>query len=231
MSVSLFSSLPPWPGKDAPYASYPGPGMVREPVDPDLEALRAGDDAAFEALIGRYHGPMMRLAMSYLRDRGAAEDAVQETWLTCLSSLDRFEGRSSLKTWIFGILLNVARSRRRKESRILPFASLFRRVGGDGRGPTVDHRRFGSDGLWSAPPDSWSNIPESRLLDRETLDHVRVAIEALPPNQREVVILRDVAGFDADEVCGLLAISAANQRVRLHRGRASVRKRLEEYLT
>ncbi len=227
MSVSLFSSRPPWPeGRSA----YPGPRVVRQPSDPDLEALKSGDEPAFEALIARYHGPMLRLAMSYLRDRGAAEDAVQETWLTCLRTLDRFEGRSALKTWVFGILLNVARSRHRKESRILPFTSLFRRDAGEGRGPTVDQRRFGSDGLWSTPPDSWSNVPESKLLGRETVDQVKAAIEALPAKQREVVILRDVAGFDADEVCGLLSISPANQRVRLHRGRASVRKALEEYL-
>jgi RNA polymerase sigma-70 factor (ECF subfamily) len=227
MSVSLFSGLPPLSQGRSP---YPGPRVVREPIDPDLDALRSGGEAAFEALIGRYHGPMMRLAMTYLRDRGAAEDAVQETWLTCLKSIDRFEGRSSFKTWIFGILLNVARARRRKESRILPFTALLRRVTGEGRGPTVDPHRFGGDGMWSDPPDSWSNIPESRLLDRETIDHVRAAIEVLPTKQREVVILRDVAGFDAAEVCALLAISAANQRVRLHRGRAAVRKVLEEYL-
>jgi RNA polymerase sigma-70 factor (ECF subfamily) len=227
MSIVLFSGRTPWPQERSP---YPGPRVVRDSIDPDLEALRSGNDAAFEALIGRYHGPMMRLAMTYLRDRGAAEDAVQETWLTCLKTLDRFEGRSSLKTWIFGILLNVARSRRRKESRILPFTSLFRRDGGSDRGPTVDPRRFGSDGMWSAPPDSWSNVPESRLLDRETVGKVKAAIETLPAKQREVVILRDVAGFEADEVCALLSISQANQRVRLHRGRASVRKMLEEYL-
>lgn len=227
MSVSLFSVRPPWPEG---VSSYPGPQVAREPSDPDLDVLRSGDEAAFEALIGRFHGPMMRLAMSYLRDRGAAEDAVQETWLTCLRTLDRFEGRSALKTWVFGILLNVARSRHRKESRILPFTSLFRRDTGEGRGPTVDQRRFGRDGLWSTPPDSWSNVPESKLLDRETIDQVKVAIEALPAKQREVVILRDVAGFDADEVCALLSISPANQRVRLHRGRAYVRKALEEYL-
>jgi RNA polymerase sigma-70 factor (ECF subfamily) len=227
MSVSLFFSRPPWPESRS---SYPGPQVVREPSDPDLVALKSGDESAFEALIGRYHGPMMRLAVSYLRDRGAAEDAVQETWLTCLRTLDRFEGRSSLKTWVFGILLNVARSRHRKESRILPFTTLFRRPAGEGRGPTVDQRRFGGDGMWSSPPDSWTNVPESKLLDRETIDQVKGAIEALPAKQREVVILRDVAGFDSDEVCGLLSISPANQRVRLHRGRASVRKALEEYL-
>ena len=227
MSVLLFSSRDAQPGRQPPYS---GPWVLREPSDPDLDALRSGDEAAFEALIGRYHGPMMRLALTYLRDRSAAEDAVQETWLTCLKSLERFEGRSSFKTWVFGILLNVARARRRKESRILTFTSLFRQDAGEGRGATVDPRRFGTDGMWAAGPDSWSNVPESRLLDRETIEQVKAAIDELPAKQREVVILRDVAGMDAAEVCGLLAISPANQRVRLHRGRASVRTMLEEYL-
>src|SRR4029077_6927785 len=227
MGVLLFSSRESWPDRPA---SHPGPRVVREPSDPDLEALRSGDDAAFEALISRYHGGMHRLAMSYLRDRGAAEDAVQETWLTCLRTLDRFEGRSSLKTWIFGILLNVCRARRRKESRIQPFTSLFRRMSGEGGGPTVDPHRFDGHGEWLARPDNWSNVPESRMLSQETIGQVEAAIEGLPAGQREVVILRDVAGFDADEVCTLLSISPANQRVRLHRGRAYVRRALEEYL-
>src|SRR3989441_12441211 len=137
MSVSLFSRRTPWPEERSP---YPGPRVVRDPIDPDLEALRSGNEAAFEALINRLHGPMMRLAMTYLRDRAAAEDAVQEAWLTCLKTLDRFEGRSTFKTWIFGILLNVARARRRKESRILTFTSLFRRDGGE----TVQPNRFGA---------------------------------------------------------------------------------------
>ena len=198
--------------------------------DSELEALRAGDEAAFQSLIQRYHGPMFRLAMNYVGDRGVAEDVVQESWLTCLRSLDRFEGRSSLKTWLFGILVNVARSRRRKESRILPFASLWRRDDSDSRRPTVDRSRFGSDGMWSDGPRSWDNVPESKVLGAETLQHVRSAIDALPPKQREVILLRDVAGFDASEVSGLLGISAANERVRLHRARAAVRQKLEEYL-
>src|ERR1700694_816681 len=126
--------------------------------DSEVEALKAGDEAAFRVLINRYHSPMMRLAMVYVRDRGVAEDVVQETWLTCLRSLDRFEGRSSLKTWIFGILVNVARSRRRKESRILPFASLGRGVVSDARRPTVDQSRFGADGMWQQGPQSWDNM-------------------------------------------------------------------------
>lgn len=198
--------------------------------DSELDALKAGDEAAFRALIERYHGPIMRLVMAYVRDRGVAEDVVQETWLTCLRSLDRFEGRSSLKTWIFGIAINVARSRRRKEARILPFASLWHRDDSDKRRPTVDASRFGSDGLWASRPSSWTSLPESKVLGNETLQRVKEAIDVLPPKQREVITLRDVAGLSADEVCGLLSISAENQRVRLHRARASVRKMLEEYL-
>ena len=205
-------------------------GLSRRPDDSDLAALKAGDEAVFQALVQRYHGPLMRLAVGYVRDRSAAEDVVQETWLTCLRSLDRFEGRSSLKTWIFGIALNVARTRRRKDARVLPFASLFRRDDSDSSAPTVDPRRFGSDGTWTIPPSDWSNVPESHVLSRETLDRVRSAIDRLPARQREVIILRDVAGFDAQAVSALLAITPENQRVRLHRARAAVRKVLEEYL-
>ena len=218
------------------------PGLIASPVpislarvgegtfDSELEALKAGDEAAFRALIERYHGPIMRLAMAYVRDRGVAEDVVQETWLTCLRSLNKFEGRSSLKTWIFGIAMNVARSRRRKEARILPFASLWHRDDSDKSRPTVDSKRFGPDGMWASRPTSWSSLPESTVLGNETLQRVKEAIDVLPAKQRDVITLRDVAGLTADEVCGLLSISAENQRVRLHRARASVRKMLEEYL-
>jgi len=168
--------------------------------------------------------------MTYVRDIGVAEEVVQEAWLTCLRSLDRFEGRSSLKTWIFGITMNVARARRRKEARILPFASFWKRDDSDGKRPTVDPSRFGADGMWASGPDSWSSIPESRVLSSETLQRVKTAIEALPAKQRDVITLRDVAGLDAGEVCALLSITAENQRVRLHRARAAVRKALEEYL-
>jgi RNA polymerase sigma-70 factor (ECF subfamily) len=197
--------------------------------DADLDALKRGDEAAFESLINRYHGPMMRLAMAYVRDRGVAEDVVQETWLTCLRSLEKFEGRSSLKTWLFGILINVARSRRRKESRIQLLAS-FIRGDSDSHRPTVEQSRFGSDGMWITAPDSWTDIPLSNVLSLETFAQVKAAIETLPSKQKEVIVLRDVAGLEADEVCQLLSISAANQRVRLHRGRAAVRKQLEDYL-
>lgn len=206
------------------------PAVIGRTFESEVEALKAGDEAAFEALIQRYHGPLFRLAMAYVRDHGVAEDVVQETWLTCLRSLDRFEGRSSLKTWIFGILINIARSRRRKESRLLPLTSLFRGDDSDSRRPTVDPDRFGSNGMWTTPPDSWSNVPLSSVLQAETLERVKAAIEDLPMKQREVIVLRDVAGLEAVEVCQLLSISAENQRVRLHRGRAAVRKMLEAYM-
>ena len=198
-------------------------------TDPELEALRAGDEAAFATLLERYHGLLFRLAMSHLRDRDAAEDAVQETWLRVLAGLDGFEGRSSLKTWIFGILLNVARSRRRRESRLLPFTSLFRR-GEPGSEPIVDPDRFNAEGRWTSLPDNWESLPESRLLSREVLGRVGAAIDELPPKLRDVILLRDVAGLPAGDAAALLGISAANQRVRLHRARGHVRRLLEEYL-
>jgi RNA polymerase sigma-70 factor (ECF subfamily) len=199
--------------------------------DSELEALKTGDEAAFQSLVQRYHSSMFKLAMTYVGDRGAAEDVVQEAWLTCLRSLDRFEGRSSLKTWLFGILVNVARARRRKESRILPFSAFWRRDDSDSRRPTVDRARFGSDGMWRDGPQTWDNIPEAKVLGDETLQQVKSAIDALPQKQREVILLRDVAGFDATEVSSLLGISPANERVRLHRARAAVRQMLEEYLS
>src|SRR5579871_1281255 len=125
--------------------AYPWPGVESRTADPDLAALRAGDERAFEALVSRYHGPLLQLARSYVRDREVAEDVVQETWLQALRSASRFEGRSSFKTWLFGILINVARARRRRESRLLPFAAFFRRDGG-AAGPTVDPDRFNRDG-------------------------------------------------------------------------------------
>ena len=204
--------------------------MTERLHDPELTALRSGDEQAFQLLVARLHGPMLRLVMGYVRDRDIAEDVVQESWLTVLKNLDRFEERSTLKTWILGIALNIARSRRRKERRVLPFSSLWRGGDREERGATVDRSRFDAGGTWKEIPDSWSNVPESRLLSQETMKRVRDAVDALPPMQREVIVLRDVAGMDSEEVCGMLGITAENQRVRLHRARTAVRKVLEEYL-
>jgi RNA polymerase sigma-70 factor (ECF subfamily) len=198
-------------------------------VDPELEAVKSGDEKAFEELTRRHYPAMLRIAMAYVRDREVADDVIQEAWLTLLSTIHRFEGRSSLRTWLFGILTNLARARRRRESRLIPFTSFFER-GADSRGPTVDRRRFGADDRWLLPPARWSRLPENVLESQETLAELKAAIDMLPPKLREVIVLRDVVGLPSDEVSGLLAISASNQRVRLHRARAAVRQKLEDIL-
>ena len=210
------------------FMSVPSPRMSL-PRDADYQAMVSGDEAAFAALVARLHGPLMRLAIGHVRDRAIAEDVVQETWVTCFNRIGSFEGRSSFQTWVYGIALNIARSRRRRERRWLPFASWGRDTS-DSRGRTVDPRRFGADGMWKEWPDPWSSIPESTLLGAETMSRLRGAIDALPPKQREVIVLRDVAGLDASDVARMLGISAENERVRLHRARAAVRKLLEDYL-
>jgi RNA polymerase sigma-70 factor (ECF subfamily) len=193
-----------------------------------LEALRKGDEQAFASLVQRYHASLLRLAMSYVATKEQAEDAVAETWLGVLKGLDRFEGRSSLKTWIFRILLNRAKTKGLREQRSVPFSSL--EGDGDQPEPSVDQSRFAAAGNWSAPPDSWEGIPEDRLLSAETRSVVDDAIAQLPDMQRAVITLRDVQGFSAQEASEVLGLTEGNQRVLLHRARSKVRARLEEYL-
>ena len=197
-----------------------------------VEALRRRDEKAFAALIDRYHNSLLRLAMSYVATREQAEDAVQETWLGVLNGIGRFEGRSSLKTWIFRILVNRAKTRGVREHRSVPFSAL--EPDGDGPEPAVDPTRFQEAGrlagAWAAPPASWEGIPEDRLLSAETRAVVEDAIAVLPEMQRAVITLRDVRGFTAPETCEVLDLTQANQRVLLHRARSKVRARLEEYL-
>jgi RNA polymerase sigma-70 factor (ECF subfamily) len=206
------------------------------PASPDEAALvrrlRAGDEAAFEELVRRHHPAMLRVARTYVRDRAVAEEVVQETWLAALAGLDRFEERSSLKTWLFRILANRARTRAVREARSLPFSALAA-AEADGDEPAVDPDRFldpHGPSPWAAPPADWRGLPEERLLAGETLARVAAAIEALPPAQREVIRLRDVEGWSAPEVAEALEISDGNQRVLLHRARAKVRAALEDYL-
>src|SRR5688572_29375028 len=167
--------------------------------------------------------------MSYVATREQAEDAVAETWLGVLNGLDRFEGRSSLKTWIFRILVNRAKTKGVREQRSVPFSSLE----GDGEQSesSVDPSRFAPAGNWSAPPQSWEGLPEDRLLSAETRSVVDDAIARLPAMQRAVITLRDIQGLSAQEAGDVLGLTEVNQRVLLHRARSKVRARLEEYLS
>jgi RNA polymerase sigma-70 factor (ECF subfamily) len=200
-----------------------------------LEALRDGDESAFEELVQRYHGPLKRLARSFGATDAVAEEIVQDTWLGALESLDRFEQRSSLKTWLFTILKNQARRRAVREKRSVPFSSLKREGDeADDGGPVVDPARFqGEDGCWpehwANPPRRWSQ-PHVRLAAMEAREQIRIALATLPPRQQLVVVLRDVEGFTSGEVCEVLDLSEANQRVLLHRGRGAIRNALEEYI-
>jgi RNA polymerase sigma-70 factor, ECF subfamily len=197
-----------------------------------VERLRAGDEAAFLALVDQLQPAMLRVARMYVSTTAVAEEVVQDTWLGVLRGLDGFEGRSSLRTWIFRILTNVAKTRGQREGRSLPFASL---AGDDLGAPAVDPDRFDSSaaeprGFWSTLPDDWTGLPEERLLGGETLDVIRHAIDALPPMQAEVIRLRDQLGWSSEEVRNALELSETNQRVLLHRARSKVRAALERYL-
>ena len=193
-----------------------------------VEALRRGDEQAFASLVRRYHPSLLRLAMSYVATREQAEDAVGETWLGVLKGIDRFEGRSSLKTWIFRILVNRAKTKGVREQRSVPFSSLEGES--DAPEPSVDPGRFAPAGNWSAPPQSWEGLPEDRLLSAEAKAVVDDAIARLPDMQRAVITLRDVQGFSAQEASDVLGLTEGNQRVLLHRARSKVRAHLEDYL-
>jgi RNA polymerase sigma-70 factor, ECF subfamily len=201
-----------------------------------LEALRSGDEAAFALLLDQYHASLVRLATIYVSSRAVAEEVAQETWIGVLQGLDRFEGRSSLKTWIFRILTNRAKTRGQREARSVPFSDL----GGaeiEADEPAVDPSRFNPPDHPQWPehwgptdaPQSWAAIPEQQFLSQETRECVLTSIVVLPPNQREVITLRDVEGWSSAEVCAVLSLSEANQRVLLHRARSKVRQALESY--
>lgn len=206
------------------------------PRDDELavEGLRAGDEDVFSRLIARLQSSLVHVAMSYVRDRAVAEDVVQDTWLAVLKGIDGFEGRSSLRTWITRILINQAKSRAVAESRTLPFPTLGApSTAVDGPNTSLDALSGGLDassGRWLHPPSSWDGIPEERLVSGEMRRHITAAIEGLPSLQQRVIALRDIQGLPSSEVCALLRISEANQRVLLHRARAKVRSALATYL-
>ena len=191
-----------------------------------IAALRDGDEEAFAHLVDRYHASMVRVARAYVASKEAAEDVVQDAWLGVIHGLDRFEGRSSLKTWMFRIVINKAMTRGGRDARSVPFSSL----GPDE--PAVDPDRFRDSGRWAghwASPPSPGELPEAAVLGHETRALIDSVIAALPTNQRVVITLRDVQGLSAPEACELLGVSEATQRVLLHRARGKVRAALEVY--
>jgi RNA polymerase sigma-70 factor (ECF subfamily) len=207
-----------------------------ELTDRDLcAALRRGESGAYDRLVTLYHAPLRRVALSYVRSPAVADEVVQDTWIAVMRGIGRFEERSSLKTWIFRILANTAKTRAEREARTVPLSSLAGEPDDDD-GPAVDPGRFLDQqharwpGHWASPPKRWDEQPAERLEGRETLDALRAAIEELPAKQRQVIVLRDVEGWDAQEVCDLLGLSEANQRVLLHRARSKVRQALEGIL-
>lgn len=194
-----------------------------------VRRLRRGDEDAFMSLVERLQPTMLRVARMYVSSQAVAEEVVQEAWLGVLQGIDRFESRSSLRTWILRIVSNIAKTRGRREGRSVPFASL---AGDDLDAPAFDPDRFlgaGDEwaGHWSTLPTDWRGLPETRLTSSETLDAVRRAIDALPPMQAQVIRLRDVQGWTSEEVRNALELSETNQRVLLHRARAKVRAALE----
>jgi RNA polymerase sigma-70 factor (ECF subfamily) len=195
-----------------------------------VAALRAGDERTFALVVDTHTAAMRRLALTFVRNPAVADEVVQEAWLGVLRGIDRFEGRSSLKTWIFRIVANTAKTRAEREARSAPFSSF------DGEAaehePSVDPDRFRNPrfpGGWTTFPEPW-DLPEERLLAGETRRVIREAIDALPPGQRTVITLRDVEGWSSEEVRNVLDLSETNQRVLLHRGRSKVRAALERYL-
>ena len=196
-----------------------------------LARLRAGDERAFETLVARHYPTMLAVARHYVKTRAVAEEVVQEAWLGVLNGIDRFEGRSSLRTWILRILVNTAKTRGAREARSVPFASLAPE--GDERAVEPERFRSADDpfpGHWRAYPGNWQRLPDEVLADRETLDVVIATIHQLPPPQRIVITMRDIQGCASEEVCEALDVSEGNQRVLLHRARSKVRSALERHL-
>jgi len=192
-----------------------------------VAAIKGGDEAAFIGLVTANQAGFLRLARLWCGDVAVAEEVVQETWMTALGQLETYEGRASLKTFLCGILHNLARSRRRVEARTVPMSAL-----GDEDEPAVDPSRFSPpghrwEGHWATPPTRWPESPEGSVARSELRTRLESAIGELPPAQRDVVVLCDVEGLSGEEACAVLGISAANQRVLLHRARSRLRALLE----
>jgi RNA polymerase sigma-70 factor (ECF subfamily) len=203
--------------------SFAGGGLPSDDVV--VTALRAGDEAMFSVLLDSWSRGMLRVARSYVSTDESAEEIVQDTWLAVMGGIDGFEGRSSVKTWVYRILVNAARKRGVRESRTVPWSSAFV----DDGGQAVDHALFdGATGFWKEAPAPWPT-PEGEALAAEVREVITAALAGLPARQRTVITLRDVEGCSSEEVCEILEISPANQRVLLHRARAAVRGRMDDY--
>lgn len=204
------------------------PSALRSSGDDEaiLRALKEGDERVFTELVERWSGAMLRMALVHLDRRAVAEEVVQEAWLAVLRGVDRFEGRSALRTWVLGIVVHLARARARVERRWAPFALASR--------PAVEPARFRPSEAaewpdhWATGPVAWPT-PEDELLAGETREVILRALEELPPAQREVLVLRDIEGCSAEETCNALGLSDTNQRVLLHRARSRARQAIEDY--
>ena len=195
-----------------------------------VDKLLAGDEQAFSELVTEHFSGMVRVASAYVADKSAAEEVVQDAWVAVVKGLPKFEGRSSLKTWIYQIVVNRAKTRGVRDKRMIPFSAMDK--GGDEDSPAVEPERFDRKGMWRDPPQSWSHAnPEKQLLNAETGNFLEEAIGRLEPKQRLVLTLRDIEGWRSDEVCNVLEIGETYGRVLLHRARTAVRRRLERYLT
>jgi RNA polymerase sigma-70 factor (ECF subfamily) len=200
-----------------------------------VERLRKRDEASFLEIVQRHHGGLLRLAQTFVNNRAIAEEVAQETWVAVLQGIDRFEGRSSLKTWIFQILINRAKTRGVREARSINFSAMSD-VDSESGYCSVDPSRFLSSddphhpGDWVSQPQDWDRTPEQLLLSQECWILIEQAIASLPELQKEVITLRDVQGWDNEEICVVLRITECNCRVLLHRARSRVRQALENYL-
>jgi RNA polymerase sigma-70 factor, ECF subfamily len=201
------------------------PEALPSPDAERVSALLRGDAEAFARLVDEHHGGLLRVARAMLRDAAVAEEVVQETWLAVLDGLPSFEGRSSLRTWMFRILSNRAYTRGKREARTIPFSAFAT----DDDEP-VEADRFDATGHWVDPPDRWRDTPERLVGDRELLDRIALVIDALPQRQRAVIVLRDVDGWSSEDVRNALDLSETNQRVLLHRARTKVRAELDTWM-
>ena len=211
-------------------ATMPGVAKGEETL---LARLRKGEEGAFDELVNKHHGALIRMAMGYVADREVAEEVVQDTWMAVIEGLNRFEGRSSLRTWVFGILIHKAKDRGVREKRHTTFSDF--ESFDDENEEAIDPSRFQQSGEWAGhwafPPQPWDDqTPEKLLASQQAINAMNKAIDELPATLKDVLVLRDIEGVESQEVCEMLKITETNLYVRLHRARERVRQAVESYL-